>query len=68
MRTLEMAKKMCVNRPYLSKKTTFGLFTHKNRVSVVDTFCNNMRRFSPKLSEWVSSEFTLYMKTTFAFL
>ena len=47
---------------------TFGLFAHKNRVSVVDTFCNNMRRFSPKLSEWVSSEFTLYMKTTFAFL
>lgn len=51
MRTLEMVK-MCVNQPYLSKKMTFGLFTHKKWVSVVDTFCNNMRRFSSRLGGW----------------
>lgn len=47
---------------------TFGLLTHKKWLVIVDKFCNNMRQFLPQLSDWASPEFTLYMKTTFAFL
>lgn len=35
---------------------TFGLFAHKNRVSVVDTFLKH-EEFTPKLSERESLEY-----------